>query len=59
MVSPRQMAEYTGFTESEVKHLCGEHRMPFEDMQRWYDGYFFEAVGHVYSPNSVVEAVDC
>lgn len=25
MVSPRQMAEYTGFTESEVKHLCGEH----------------------------------
>lgn len=40
MVSPRQMAEYTGFTESEVKHLCREHRMPFEDMQRWYDGYF-------------------
>lgn len=58
MVSPRQMAEYTGFTESEVKHLCREHSMPFEDMQRWYDGYFFEAVGHVYSPNSVVEAID-
>ena len=27
-------------------------------MQRWYDGYSFEATGHVYSPNSVIEAID-
>lgn len=58
MLSPRQMAEYVGFTEAEVKALCEKHGMPFEEMQRWYDGYFFEAVGHVYSPNSVIEAVD-
>lgn len=58
MISPRQMAEYIGFTEAEVKKLCEEHDMPFEEMQRWYDGYFFEAVGHIYSPNSVIEAVD-
>lgn len=58
MVSPRQMAEYVGFTEIEVKDLCKEHGMPFKEMQRWYDGYFFEAVGHVYIPNSVIEAVD-
>ena len=58
MVSPRQMAEYIGFTELEVKNLCKEHDMPFEEMQQWYDGYFFEKAGHVYSPNSVVEAVD-
>ncbi|MCM1189724.1 MAG: hypothetical protein NC541_10580 [bacterium] len=32
--------------------------MPFEEMQRWYDGYFFETIGHVYSPNSVIEAID-
>ncbi|MCM1089749.1 MAG: ATP-binding protein [Butyrivibrio sp.] len=58
MVSPRQMAEYVGFTETEVKALCKEHDMSFKEMQRWYDGYFFEAVGHVYSPNSVIEAID-
>lgn len=58
MVSPRQMAEYIGFTESEVRDLSEEHGMSFEEMQRWYDGYFFEPIGHVYSPNSVIEAVD-
>lgn len=58
MVSPRQMAEYVGFTEAEVKMLCQKHGMPFEEMQRWYDGYFFEPIGHVYSPNSVVESID-
>lgn len=58
MVSPRQMAEYVGFTEEEVRALCEGHDMPFGEMQRWYDGYFFEAIGHVYSPNSVIEAID-
>lgn len=58
MVSPRQMAKYVGFTEEEVRALCEGHDMPFGEMQRWYDGYFFEAIGHVYSPNSVIEAID-
>lgn len=58
MVSPRQMAEYVGFTEVEVKDLCKKYDMPFDEMQRWYDGYFFEIIGHVYSPNSVIESVD-
>jgi len=58
MVSPRQMAEFIGFTETEVKELCKEYGMSFEEMQRWYDGYFLGTAGHVYSPNSVIEAVD-
>lgn len=58
MVSPRQMAEYVGFTEAEVRAVCKEHDMPFKEMQRWYDGYYFETIGHVYSPNSVIEAID-
>ena len=58
MVSPRQMAEYVGFTETEVRAICKEHDMSFKEMQRWYDGYYFEKIGHVYSPNSVIEAVD-
>ena len=32
MVSPRQLAEYVGFTETEVKGLCAEHGMSFEEM---------------------------
>ena len=58
MVSPRQMAEYVGFTETEVKNLCEAHDLSFKEMQRWYDGYYFDKTGHVYSPNSVIEAVD-
>ncbi len=58
MVSARQMAEYVGFTEQEVKTLCEKYHMPFHEMQKWYDGYYFETVGHVYSPNSVIEAID-
>ena len=58
MVSPRQMAEYVGFTETEVRSICKEYDMPFKEMQKWYDGYYFEKIGHVYSPNSVIEAVD-
>lgn len=58
MVSPRHMAEYVGFTEPEVKTLSQEYDMPFEEMQKWYDGYYFEKTGHIYSPNSVIEAVD-
>lgn len=58
MISPRQMAKYVGFTETEVKAICKEHDMPFTEMQRWYDGYYFERIGHVYSPNSVIEAID-
>lgn len=58
MVSPRQMAKWVGFTEREVQLLCEKYAIPFEEMQRWYDGYFFETAGHVYSPNSVIEAVD-
>lgn len=58
MVSARQMAEYIGFTEKEVQELCDKYGIAFKEMQRWYDGYFFEKVGHVYSPNSVIEAID-
>lgn len=31
--------------------------MDFDEMQRWYDGYQFENVKHIYSPRSVVSAM--
>ncbi|MGN0621593.1 MAG: AAA family ATPase [Porcipelethomonas sp.] len=39
MTDPREYAKFTGFTESEVKQLCDEYKMPFDETKRWYDGY--------------------
>ena len=57
MLNPKKLAKYTGFTESEVKTLCSQYDMDFEEMKRWYDGYSFNRIKSVYSPNSVMEAV--
>ena len=58
MVSPGKLAEYVGFTESEVQALCERYDMDFEECKRWYDGYSFNLVESVYSPNSVMNAMD-
>ena len=58
MVAPQQLGEFVGFTEKEVKQLCEEHAMDFTEMRRWYDGYHFEETGHIYSPRSVIAAID-
>ncbi|MCD7745667.1 MAG: AAA family ATPase [Lachnospiraceae bacterium] len=57
MTRPGRLAEYVGFTEDEVKRLCDEYQMEFDDMQFWYDGYSFSRIKHVYSPNSVMNAL--
>ncbi|MCD8361560.1 MAG: ATP-binding protein [Lachnospiraceae bacterium] len=57
MTAPKRLAEYIGFTEEEVKALCDKYQMDFEEMQLWYDGYSFSRMKHVYSPNSVMNAI--
>lgn len=57
MTNPGALAEYVGFTENEVKVLCKQFDMSFQDTKCWYDGYFFEKIGHVYNPRSVVSAM--
>ena len=57
MTSPAKLAGYVGLTEEEVRDLCSVCGMNFEDMRTWYDGYSFYRVKHVYSPNSVINAV--
>lgn len=57
MINPKQLAEFVGFTESEVRTLCVRYHMNFEETRRWYDGYRFENMEHVYSPRSVVSAM--
>ena len=57
MTNPEQLAEFVGFTEQEVQSLCDQYHMDFEETRRWYDGYRFAQVGHIYSPRSVVSAM--
>lgn len=57
MLEPKGLAEYVGFTEREVKALCEEHGLDFAEACSWYDGYKFDRIGHIFSPNSIIEAV--
>jgi hypothetical protein len=57
MTRPGKLAEYIGFTEGEVKELCREYDMDFEETKLWYDGYSFPNLEHVYNPNAVVNAM--
>jgi hypothetical protein len=57
MTRPGKLAEYIGFTEEEVKKLCVEYEMDFEEAKQWYDGYSFPNLEHIYNPNAVVNAM--
>lgn len=64
MTDPGKLAEFFGFTETEVKKLCDEYGMNFEEARSWYNGYHFSIhdkqiskVYAMYSPKSVVEAM--
>lgn len=57
MLNPEPLEEYAGFTEEEVKELCKGSRLDFEELQKWYDGYFLGTDVHVYSPKSVMDAL--
>lgn len=39
IITPMQLAKYTGFTEEEVKLLCEEYGRNFNNIKEWYDGY--------------------
>ena len=39
MMFPRQLAQYTGFTEDEVQMLCKRFGRDYESISAWYDGY--------------------
>ncbi len=57
MIDQGFFEEYTGFTETEVKALCGRYAMDESEAGSWYDGYRLARFRHVYNPKSVVEAM--
>lgn len=57
VLNPGAFAEYTGFTEEDVRKLCKKYRMSFEEAKKWYDGYDFPNFGAIYNPYSVMQAI--
>jgi hypothetical protein len=53
MNNPREYAEFTGFTDDEVKTLCTRYDMSYEETKRWYNGYNLKGIP-IYNPRSVV-----
>ena len=58
MRDPKELSPYTGFTDSEVRELCKTHKMPYKEIRKWYNGYFFPGAGPVYCPCSVASALE-
>ena len=57
ILDPGEYAEFTGFTEQEVRSLCEMYHMSFAETKSWYDGYSFDNVHSVYNPYSVMSAM--
>lgn len=57
IINPSIFAEYTGFTEDEVRKICADYNMDFEEAKRWYDGYSFAGAESIYNPYSVMMAM--
>ena len=55
---PYMFAKYFGFTEDEVKKICSDHGMEFNEAKRWYDGYSFAKAESIYNPYSVMMAMN-
>lgn len=49
---------YFGFNESEIKSLCKQQdKVSFEEIKRWYDGYYSSNGGSIFNPRSVSKAL--
>src|SRR5574344_1661545 len=57
MLSPGALAEFVGFTDTEVDAICAKYNFEREEVRRWYDGYTLKAQ-HIYNPKAISELVD-
>ncbi|MCQ2314497.1 MAG: ATP-binding protein [Bacteroidales bacterium] len=51
------LTEFVGFTAEETKGLCEQYGMDYEECRRWYDGYNMKTIKEIFSPRSVVSAM--
>ena len=55
MLYAGDFAEFTGFTEDEVKALCERYGRDFTECKSWYDGYVVDGI-ETYNPQAVIKA---
>ena len=55
-LKPYQFAEFTGFTEEEVKELCEKYNISFKDCLKWYDGYCVNGI-RICNPHAIVQSI--
>lgn len=50
---------FFGFSENEVRLLCEKHpgQLTYDDLKRWYDGYYLSNGGSLFNPRSVTKAL--
>ncbi len=53
MINSTPFEKFMGFTEIEVKQLCQDYKMNFNEMKSWYDGYHIGDCS-IYNPRSIV-----
>lgn len=56
IIDSKNLEEYFGFNEEEVRQQCGECGVDYEELKRWYDGYLI-GKRHIYNPKSAVDAL--
>ena len=56
MTDPKDLGQYIGFTEEEVRALCRKYSVDYEQMKEWYNGYSLNGIA-MYNPLSVVSAL--
>ncbi len=56
IISPKNLGQYFGFTEEEVKEQCARHEVDYTEVQKWYDGYLIGNL-HIYNPKSVADVL--
>ena len=57
MIDPRQFLGYFGFNDEEMKSLTAEYGVDFDEMRKWYNGYFMDLGRPIYNPKSVTESL--
>ncbi len=56
MIDPKNLREYFGFTEEEVREQCEICGLDYGEVEKWYDGYRMGKL-HIYNPKSVVDVL--
>lgn len=56
MLDAKVLAPYVGFTENEVRVLAEQYGRNYEEVRRWYDGYYL-GNEHLYNPQAVVNVM--